>query len=376
MRTEVIAYLLDAAPPTWRSQEDFLHGLCRALVKRNVLPLLVFARPLPPEIEQRFRSAGAEVAHVSYGEGAYHYYRQLGVLAKKHAITLAHIIFFDYFSIMSWLVRLQGIRGVIYEQHNSGTFGATSWKRSLLRLRARLATQPVSRFIAISEFVKKQLVAAGINEREIVVRHLGVDTERFAPDLDARREWAERFSIRPDEVIISTVSYLRAFKNAHVIVEACGLLAKRGVPFRLIVAGGGELLGELKEQSRTLGIAERTHWLGDWPDPKSLLQASDIFVLASVGEAFGLVLTEAMACGVSAVGSEAGAIPELIEQERTGLLATPMRASSFADALELLARNTVLREQMGKRAMERARQHFAVQKAVDETMLLYKFFGK
>ena len=66
-------------------------------------------------------------------------------------------------------------------------------------MRSKAMTRPMSRVIAISEFVRRQLVNGGLPGRKMVVRYLGVDTERFRPDPQARREWAKRFSIQPDD---------------------------------------------------------------------------------------------------------------------------------------------------------------------------------
>ena len=367
-----IALLLDSAPSTWTSQEDRHLLLCQALTDRGVRPILAYARNLKPEHEERFRGAGAVVVEANYAKGLLEYNRTLRKAFSDYDITAAHIVFYDYFSAVPWLTRLNRVPNIIYEMQNSGVFTATSWKRAALQLRTKLMTRPMTRVIAISEFVKQQLISAGIDEQKIAVRYLGVDTARFVPDRNARREWAERFQIKPDEVILSTVSYLRPFKNPHIIVEACGLLAKRGVPFRLIVAGGGELLEGLKIQSEKLGVADRIHWLGDWPDPKSLLQASDMFVLASVGEAFGLVLAEAMACGAPVIGSNAGSIPEVVEDGRTGLLATPLDPHSFAEQIEKLVRDPKLRRKMGEQAIDRVRSNFTMDRAVAETLRFYE----
>jgi glycosyltransferase involved in cell wall biosynthesis len=233
-------------------------------------------------------------------------------------------------------------------------------------------TKPVTRVIAISEFVRQQLLSAGLPEARIGVRYLGVDPERFRPDPEARREWAERFGVRPDEVILSSVSYLRPFKNPQVLVEACRELGVRNVHVRLFVAGDGDMLPELKLLSERLGVANRISWLGNVADPKALLQASDIFLLASVGEAFGLVLAEAMACGVPVVGSRSGSIPEVVEDGRTGLLATPLDAVAIADCIERLAKDGSLRREMGARAIERVRKHFTIDTAVAKTVRVYE----
>lgn len=371
MSRQTIAILLDSAPLTWTSQEDRQLKLCAALVARGVQPVLVFSEELSPAFAARLRSTGAELAAINYGKGKSHYLRELRKLVRQHSISTAHIIFFDYFSAVPWIARLAGIQNIIYEMQNSGQFRATSWKKALLRLRTKLATRPMTCVIAISQFVKEQLVKSGLDEKKIVVRYLGVDTERFQPDPSARKQWASNFDVADDELFLSTVSYLRPFKHPQVLVETCHELKMRNVRARLFVAGDGELLPGLRELSKKLDLEDRIHWLGNVADPKSLLQASDVFVLASVGEAFGLVLAEAMACRVPIVGSRSGSLPEVVAEEVTGLLATPLDPKSFADQLEILARNPEARNRMAAAALIRVKEKFSVELAVANTLKIY-----
>jgi glycosyltransferase involved in cell wall biosynthesis len=365
------AFLLDSAPRTWSSLEEHHFRLCQVLRARGSEPVLVFATKLPPEIEDRFKQAGASVAAINYEDGFANYSRELRKLIEQHSIERVHIAFFDYFRAVAWLARLQGLKSIVYEMGNGGLFRATSWKKELLHLRNRVMTAPLGRIIAISDYIKGQLVAAGVAEEKIAVRYLGIDNQRFRPDASARELWARKLSIPEDELILSTVSYLRPIKNPQIVVEACGLLAQRGLPAHLIVAGDGEMLPELKQLSQRLGIADRVHWLGLVPDPVSLLQASDLFLLATVGEAFGLALAEAMACGVPVVGSRAGAIPEVVKDGETGLLVNPMDPAALADGIEKLGRDYGLRKQMARQAVERVANHFTLEKAVDETLKIY-----
>jgi glycosyltransferase involved in cell wall biosynthesis len=371
-RQRGVVLLLDSAPLTWTSQEDRHFRLCQVLLSRGVQPVVVFAEPLRPYVHDRFQASGAVIRVISYRKGLVHYHRELRKIVKAFSITTAHIVFFDYFSALPWIARLSGIRHVIYEMQNSGELHARSWKKALLRLRTSVMTSPVTRVIAISQFVRQQLISGGVPEPKIAVRYLGVNTERFRPQPGARGEWAERFGVRPDELILSTVSYLRPFKNPQVLVRACGELAARRIPARLFVAGDGDMLGDLKALTEQLGVADRICWLGNVAEPKTLLQASDVFLLASVGEAFGLVLAEAMACGVPIVGSRSGSIPEVVDEQRTGLLAPPHDAVAFADSIEHLARDGRLRRNMGQSGIERVRQNFTVDHDAERTVDLYE----
>ena len=369
------AFLLDSSPRTWSSLEELHLRYCQALHARGSQPVLVFATKLPPEIEDRFKQSGISVAAINYEDGVTSYYKELGKLIERHSIERLHIAFFDYFRAVAWLARLQGLKSIVYEMGNGGLFRAKSWKKELLHIRNRIMTAPLVRIIAISDYIKGQLVAAGVSEEKIVVRYLGIDNQRFRPDASARQTWGQTLSIPDDELILSTVSYLRPIKNPQIIIEACGVLAQRGLRAHLIVAGDGEMLEELKQLGRKLGIADRVHWLGLVPDPVSVLQASDIFLLATVGEAFGLALAEAMACGVPVVGSRAGAIPEVIEDGKTGLLVNAMDPVALADGIENLGRDHALRKQMAQHAVARVAEHFSVEKAVAETLQIYGDLG-
>jgi glycosyltransferase involved in cell wall biosynthesis len=370
-----IALLLDSAPRTWTSQEEIHLRLCRALRARGVNPVLVYANKLPDELHSRLIAGGATLETISYANGPAFYFRELGKLIKRYEIGLAHVCFFDYFSLVPWLAKLNGLKLVIFEELNSGMMQAVSWKRQLLRLRAFLTTLPTTRLIAISHFIKAELINRGIAGDRVIVRHLGVDEERFHPDPAERERWVKEYNLEPDEVIVSTVAVLRAFKNPDIILKACALVQQRGVRPRLFVAGDGAMLPELKELSRTLGIEKDIVWLGYCSDPRPVLQASDIFVIASTGEAFGLVTAEAMACGVPVVGTRSGATPEIVADGETGFLAGPRDEKAFADAIEKLALNSELRQRISEAARKRVLECFTVDRDIEKTLEIYESLG-
>jgi glycosyltransferase involved in cell wall biosynthesis len=366
-----LAILLDSAPRTWTSMEEINLRLTRSLTALGIRTVLVYAAPLPPELDRRMRQGGAAIEVVPYGADRRRFYRELGRVLKTYSISMVHVCFFDYFSLVPWLTRLHGIRCIVYEELNSGMLNATSWKRRLLQLRTAITTLPMSRVIAVSEFVKQDLIKRGIASGRITVRHLGADETRFMPDPGARARWATKYGIPRGELIMASVTLLRPFKSPDTLVHACALLAKRGVPARLFLAGDGSMLDGLKTLSRELGIESRIQWLGFCKDPVDLMQSSDIFLLASVAEAGGFVLSEAMGCGLPIVGSRSGVISECVDEGRTGLLATPKDPASFADAIQKLAADEPLRRAMGTSARARMLESFTVDINVQGTLAVY-----
>jgi glycosyltransferase involved in cell wall biosynthesis len=110
------------------------------------------------------------------------------------------------------------------------------------------------------------------------------------------------------------------------------------------------------------GLGERVHFLGERPDPGAIYRdASDIAVLASRDEAFGLSPLEAAMLGVPAVGSRVGGIPEVVQEGVTGLLVPPEDPAALAAALRTLATDSDLRRRLGSAARARAFSRFTVE---------------
>jgi glycosyltransferase involved in cell wall biosynthesis len=362
---------LDSAPRTWTSMEEINRRLCQRLASLGIPAVLIYARALPPEIDQRMRDAGAQIEVVPYGQERYRFSKELGRIIKEYSISMAHICFFDYFSFMPWIARLNGLQHIIYEELNSGMMTATSWKRKLLQMRTVMMSWPMSRVIAVSNFVKQDLVKRGISADRIDVRYLAADEERFKPDPAARAEWARKYSLAPDELMMSSVTIFRPFKSPETLVEAAAILKQRGVKTRLFMAGDGYMLSDLKAMSEKLNVSDRIEWLGFCADPRSLLQASDVFLLASIGEAGGFVLSEAMGCGTPIIGSRSGVISECVVEGKTGLLATPKNAASFADAIETVAQDESLLKTMRVNSRERMLSGFTTDINVENTLRIY-----
>jgi len=364
--------LLDSALYTWGTREDLHLQFSRALMAHGVRPVLVFSEVRDEELADKFRAHGIEVAAINYEKGALQYYWQLRKVIRRDSVTAVYVAFFNYFSLVPWIARLSGLRRIVLHERNGGVLRAKSWKKRLLRLRTRIATRPVTKVIAISQFIKDQLTEVGVPRNKIVMVHHGVDTQRFLPDSAARTKLVHTFSLEPQELILTTVSYLKPIKHPELIVEALAQLKKRGIAARLFVAGDGVMRTELENLSRKMGVAGQIHWLGHVSDPVALLQATDVYLMASVGEAFCLALAEAMGCGSAVVASRSGSLPEIIEDGISGLLVPPLNASALADAIEQLSKNEQLRHQLAINAVKRVREHFTKEASIERMISVYE----
>jgi len=98
----------------------------------------------------------------------------------------------------------------------------------------------------------------------------------------------------------------------------------------------------------------------------------DVFAFPSTLETFGLVVAEAMLCGIPVVTSDMPPFTEFVEDKRTGLLVDPKSSSAVADAIEQLLEDAALRQQLGSAAKAFIEGHFSLDRAVDRTLEFYQ----
>ena len=373
MRGQVIAILLDSAPRTWGSREEMHLRFSRALIERGARPVLVFSEEIPDELRKRYFANGVDVAPaINYEKGVFGYYRGLGKIVREYSVTAVHIAFFNYFSLVPWLARLNGVRYVVYHERNPGVLRARFWKKWLLQIRGRAVALPMTRVVAISRFVERQLVDVGIPGQKITVVYNGIDVRRYSPNPSARARLASEFSVQPGEIVMASLSYLdRPHKNIDIVIEACRQLGERGVAVRWLLIGDGEMRRELQALAEKQGVASRIHWLGHIVDPVPILQGCDVFVMVSEGEGFGLALAEALACGATAVAARSGALTEVVEDGRSGILVAPRDAAALAEAIERLATDGTLRRRFLEHAREHVRGNFTVEVSIQNMMKVY-----
>jgi glycosyltransferase involved in cell wall biosynthesis len=127
---------------------------------------------------------------------------------------------------------------------------------------------------------------------------------------------------------------------------------------------------ELRERVRELGLEERIAFVGFRRDLPRLFEAMDIVCVPSRNEAFGLTVIEAMAAGKAVVGSDSGAIPELVDPA-TGRLAAPDDPAAWGRALAELADDVALREALGEASRQRVERDFTLEKHVAGLVAAY-----
>jgi glycosyltransferase involved in cell wall biosynthesis len=164
----------------------------------------------------------------------------------------------------------------------------------------------------------------------------GVDTELFAPGADEAGMRADH-GIPEDAVtaaFVATLDRAHHFKRLDVAIDAIAALGKSEV--HLVVAGAGDLLDDFRRRAAQAGVADRVHFLGAVPHSElpNVLRACDLMLLTTEPpESFGIVLIEAMACGLPTIATEYAGVRAVVDEGETGLLVAPGNPRAVADAI-------------------------------------------
>ena len=133
--------------------------------------------------------------------------------------------------------------------------------------------------------------------------------------------------------VVFSAGALHPRKGFKYLITAFGEVAGKLDNIKLVIAGLGPSQPDLVKLIENLGLEKKTVLLGYREDIDSLMQASDIFVLPSLKEAFGLVILEAMQNGLPIIATKAGGVPEIISSEEFGVLVKPANKQALAKAL-------------------------------------------
>jgi phosphatidylinositol alpha-1,6-mannosyltransferase len=178
----------------------------------------------------------------------------------------------------------------------------------------------------------------------------GIIPADFSFDADARRELRQQWNAGDAPVIFSAAMFRQDVKTEGLtwVIRTCGELLRRGLNFRLVIAGDGRAREKL-EQLAGEHVPGRVLFAGKIPRAEMyrFYSAADLFVFPGIRESLGLVYLEAQSCGLPVVAFDNAGVPEAVQDGKTGILVPMYALEPFADAIKSLLTDENLRRQMG-----------------------------
>ncbi len=249
-----------------------------------------------------------------------------------------HLIHAHDLSCLAYAVvagKLTGIK-VIMTEH-SRHYIDNALKR---RVEKRVLMTGVSRLIEVSSELKQASISKDlIPEQKITVIENGVDMDLFrsAP----RVQLHEELGLSHEQKLILTVGRLEKIKGQQYIVKAMELLSQKVKNLHLILVGDGGNRPALETQVRLAGLGESVHFMDVRNDIPGLMAASDLLVIPSESEGLPFVLLEAMAAGLPVVATAVGQIPDILGNDKRGVLVPPKAPQALAAAMDKILKTDV-----------------------------------
>ncbi len=266
------------------------------------------------------------------------------IVKKENAdIIHAHYIFPPGFiALMASMVTKKPYYVTV---HGSDAFILSSM--SILKPIFHLILKNASKVLVVSRKLKDRIMELGIPSEKVMISYNIVDIETFNPHL--KTSFRKEIGINEKEDLILFVGNLVPQKGVEYLLRAKNLMKSKTY---LVIVGGGPLLKKLKKMVKDENIKD-VIFTGPRRDINNIMAASDIVVLPSVSESWGIVLLEAMAMGKPIVATRVGGIPELVDED-VGILVKPRDPHALASALEELLSDKEKRELLGKNGLKRA----------------------
>ncbi|MBE4910259.1 N-acetyl-alpha-D-glucosaminyl L-malate synthase BshA [Bacillus luteolus] len=180
----------------------------------------------------------------------------------------------------------------------------------------------------------------------------------------------EEYGIKQEEKVIIHVSNFRQVKRVPDVIKAFQLIQEK-VPSKLLLVGDGPELTVVCRLVEQLGLTDKVLFLGKQESVEDLYSISDLKLLLSEKESFGLVLLEAMACGVPCIGTSIGGIPEVISNNENGYLCELGDTTAVASKAISLLSDPKLHTLMSTNARNTVIEKFNSSKIVNEYEKLY-----
>lgn len=232
----------------------------------------------------------------------------------------------------------------------------------------RYALQQSDAVTAVSKFLKQATIETfDFDNVEVIPNFICPKHYRRLGDSPLRAELVGK-----DEKILVHVSNFRPVKRPADCIDIFVRVKKEFPKTRLLMVGDGPELAAVKHRAKLSGLTNDVIFVGKRSNIADFLGVSDIFLLPSELESFGLAALEAAACELSVIATRIGGIPEVVTDGETGFLSDVGDTEKMAaDALRLL-RDEDLRIRMGRRGRELAIERYSTEKVIPQYISLYE----
>jgi glycosyltransferase involved in cell wall biosynthesis len=297
----------------------------------------------------------------------------LAKIIRQEKPDVLHINSAKIGGIGTLLGRLFFVPAVIFTAHG-WAFNESRpwWQRTVIRIASLVTVLLSHKTILVSKETGKQLGYKFLTKRKTVVIHNGRAASNFLTRDIARAELKNIApGLDPSTIWTLSIGELHSIKGHDLMIDAVEQLSRSHPEVQHVIIGEGEIRKKLEEKIESKSLANKVFLLGQLNDAAKYLMAADIFVLPSRSEALPYVLIEAVQAGLPIIASDVGGTPEVIENNKSGILIHAGRSEEIAHAIAHLLETPDEIRQITLGVKEVAK-HFTFERMLKETNTLYR----
>lgn len=230
-------------------------------------------------------------------------------------------------------------------------------------------TKNADAIVAISDYVKKDMIKLSVPAEKITVILNGTDLEAF--DKLSKSDFTLPDSDWEGKFIIGTVGSLTARKGHQYLVRAMKLVLEKYPNLHLIVVGEGPERERLKDLIEETEIGSNVTMIGFRENVAPFLRKIDVYIHPSIHEPFGISILEAMAAGKCVVASRVEGVPEIITEGENGLLVPAADKEALAEAIIAVLNDSLHTKKMGENGRKIVEAKFNIEKTAESYQNLY-----
>lgn len=352
--------------------QKHLLSLVKGLTQRGFVADVAFFKN--PTLVPQFSESGARLYDLS-ARGTFSplllpRLAQLLITGRYH-IVHTHLLKADVYGTLAGVLARTAVR--IASKHNDEQV----LRRPVVANVHGWVSRLNHRIVVLSDYVGHYVASVGrVDPGNISRVYYGLPGPSTVNQQDGLRLRSE-LGIPEGIPLIATVGRLVEQKGLTYLLKAMAILRQRIPEARLLLVGDAQDGRDLYKQQlireqQSLGLGDSVVFTGVRNDVSVVMQAIDLFVMASLWEGFGLVFLEAMAAARPIVATDVSAIPEVVENGVTGLLVQPRDPQALADAMYTVLSNREKAREMGKAGLLRLKNQFTEDNMVDSIAGLYR----
>jgi len=295
------------------------------------------------EIKKLIKSINPDIVHLNSSKAGF-----IGAYAARHA----------------------KVKKIVYTAHGF-VFNEPmpSWKKRFYLLAEKISAKYKDQLICVSELdrqsgIKNKIAEAG----KLITINNGIPDLNFLTAHDARTE----LHLPLDRPIIGTIANFYLTKGLVYFIKAAKIIKQRFPETLFVVIGFGLLENQLKTEIKTLNLENSFYLITDKKTKAfKYLPAFDVYVMPSVKEGFPFAVLEAMQANLPIIATNVGGIPEMITNNKSGLLVDPADSKILANSIISLLENQDLAKKLGNQAKIQVHEKFSFDKMIEKTEKIY-----